>query len=185
MLYKTIMADPPWPEHGGGKIKRGADRHYPLMSVAEIKAIQVPAMDDAHLYLWVTNNYLSDGIEVMKAWGFKRKTTITWVKGKVLENGHIILENPGLGQYFRGLTEHLLFGVRGKVPYKLDPITGKRMQGKTVIVAPRGRHSEKPEEAYRMVERVSYGPFLEMFARKERPGWAVWGNEVRSDIDIA
>lgn len=184
MLYKTIVADPPWPEHGGGKIKRGADRHYPLMTIPEIKAIQVPAMADAHLYLWATNNYYPAGLEVMKAWGFRYVTTITWVKGED-KDGEMILDNPGLGQYFRGLTEHLLFGVRGKVPYKLDPDTGKRMQGKTVIVAPRGRHSEKPEEAYQMIERVSYGPYLEMFARKARPGWAVWGNEVQSDIEIA
>ena len=180
MLYKTIMADPPWPEHGGGKIKRGADRHYPLMKVSEIMDLgkSVPAEYNAHLYLWTTNNYLQAGLDVMEDWGFRYITTITWVKANVTEDGTFKLQNPGLGQYFRGLTEHCLFGVRGKVPYKIDPVTGKRMQGRTVIVAPRGRHSEKPKEIYEMIERVSHGPFLEMFAREVQPGWDAWGNEI-------
>ncbi len=112
MKYKTIYADPPWLEQGGGaKYKRGADRHYPLMKTANIARLPVAelAEDNAHLYLWVTNNFLRDGFEVMEAWGFKYKTTITWAKDRF-----------GLGQYFRGQTEHCLFGVRGVLPYKVQ-----------------------------------------------------------------
>jgi len=170
--YGTVLADPPWPERGGGKIKRGADRHYPLMSVEAIKALLVHglpvvehALPDSHLYLWATNNYLPDAIEVMRAWGFRYVTCITWAK-----------DRPGLGQYFRGMTEHLLFGVRGQPPYRI--IDGKRAQGTTLISAPRTEHSVKPAEFHRLIERVSAGPYLELFARRPMEGWDVWGNEV-------
>jgi N6-adenosine-specific RNA methylase IME4 len=173
MKYKTILADPPWMEVGGGKIKRGADRHYPLMKTKDIIALPVAdfAEDNAHLYLWVTNNFLQDGLEVMKAWGFNYKTMITWGKDKM-----------GLGQYFRGMTEHMLFGVRGVLPYKI--IDDKRQQGKTLFLAPRGEHSKKPEESYEMIEKVSYPAYLELFARDKRENWAVWGNQVDKDIEM-
>ncbi len=183
MKYKTIYADPPWKESGGGKIKRGADRHYPLMKTKDI--INLPiidlAEDNCHMYLWVTNNFLEDGLKVMKAWGFTYKTKITWVKGLHLYN-QLSLENPGLGQYFRGLDEICLFGVRGCLPYKV--INGKRQQGTTVIFAPRGKHSEKPKIMYDVIEKVSYHPYIELFARNQRNGWDVWGNEVESNIHI-
>jgi N6-adenosine-specific RNA methylase IME4 len=166
--YKTIYADPPWPERGGGKIKRGADRHYPLMRIEDIAALPVMDLADpegCHLYLWTTNNYLPAALEVMAAWGFRYITTITWTK-----------DRAGLGQYFRGLTEHCLFGVRGKVPYKI--IDGKRQQGTTGFYAPKGRHSQKPEEMRQMIEKVSYGPRIELFARQIAPGWDAWGNEI-------
>lgn len=170
MKYQTIYADPPWKESGGGKTKRGADRHYPLMSTKAIKELDVPriAYDNCHLYLWTTNNFLEDAMQVIRAWGFRYVTTITWVKrGRV-----------GLGQYFRGATEHCLFAVKGTLPYKVNPSTGKRMQGKTLLVAPRGAHSEKPEAMRQMIETVSYPPYVELFARKELPDhWDSWGNE--------
>ena len=166
--YKTLYADAPWPEYGGGKIKRGADRHYPLMSIKEIVGmapfVKSLSDDNSHLYLWVTNNHLSNGLLVMKEWGFRYVTTITWVKDRI-----------GLGQYFRGMTEHCLFGVKGKVPYKI--IDGKRQQGKTVIMAPKTDHSSKPIEMYTMIERVSYPPYIELFARNGRVDWDSWGNE--------
>ncbi len=176
--YRTIYADPPWPEYGGGKIKRGADRHYPLMSIAAIlrlgDAVR-PYIDDdgCHLYLWVTNTHLADGLLVMDRWGFRYKTTITWFKDRF-----------GLGQYYRGQTEHCLFGVRGQLPYRTT-IDGKRAQGITAIHAPRARHSAKPSEMRTMIERVSYAPRLELFARRRFEGWDSWGNEVQSDILIA
>ena len=112
VLYKTIYADPPWFESGGGKIKRGADAHYSLMKTKDIVAMapfaKSLADENCHLYLWTTNNFLPDALEVMKAWGFDYKTVITWVK-----------DRQGLGQYFRGLTEHCLFGVKGNLPYKI------------------------------------------------------------------
>ena len=173
--YRTILADPPWMESGGGRIKRGADAHYPLMKTKDICALPVEDLvsSNAHLYLWTTNNHLPDALRVIEAWGFRYISAITWCKqGK-----------PGLGQYFRGLTEHCLFAVRGNLPYKLD-VAGKRQQGTTVIHAPRGRHSEKPEAMRSIIQTVSYGPFLELFARRDAPGWDVWGNEVGSDIDL-
>lgn len=173
--YNIIYADPPWKEQGGGKIKRGADRHYPLMKTKDIVALPVPEItaDDAHLYLWVTNNFLPDGLQVVEAWGFRYVTMITWVKDKF-----------GLGQYFRGQTEHVLFGVKGMIPYKKDQ-TGKRCQAPTFFEAPRRKHSAKPEEMRRIIEHVSVQPGmekLEMFARKIVPGWDVWGNEVDEPV---
>lgn len=171
--YATILCDPPWPERGGGKIKRGADRHYPLMTVKQITALPVAslALPNSHLYLWATNNFLPHALEVMKAWGWRYITCITWAKDKI-----------GLGQYYRGQTEHLLFGVRGQLPYKV--INGLRFQGTTLISAPRGRHSAKPIVARQMIERVSYGPFLELFAREHVDGWDRWGNEVESMVQL-
>jgi len=172
--YRTIYADPPWMESGGGKIKRGADRHYPLMRTKNIITLPVIGLAeaDAHLYLWVTNTFLPAGLEVMKTWGFTYKTTITWAKDRF-----------GLGQYFRGQTEHCLFGVRGKVPYRIKP-DGKRAQGTTLITAPRVIHSAKPEGMRRYIELVSPGPYLELFAREKAEGWDVWGNEVTNDITL-
>ena len=184
--YKTIYADPPWMESGGGKIKRGADRHYPLMKTKDIIALPVQeiADDNCHLYLWVTNNFLEDGLKVMKEWGFTYKTKITWVKGKLLddEGKTFKFENAGLGQYFRGLDEVCLFGVKGCLPYKL--LDGKRQQGKTIIVAPRGKHSEKPKIMYDTIEKVSHAPYVELFARDKREGWDIWGNELDNDIEL-
>jgi N6-adenosine-specific RNA methylase IME4 len=172
--YATILADPPWMERGGGKIKRGADRHYPLMHTREIRNLPVSslALPDAHLYLWVTNNFLPDGLQVMAAWEFRYVTCITWAKDKI-----------GLGQYFRGQTEQCLFGVRGQPGYKLNE-DGGRLQGRTLIAAPRGEHSAKPEEMRRMIERVSCGPYLELFAREQARGWDTWGNEVESTVEM-
>ena len=168
--YQIIYADPPWNERGGGKIKRGADRHYPLMRTEDIFHLPVKNIADnnSHLYLWVTNNFLPIGLEVMYAWGFDYKTTITWVKDRF-----------GLGQYYRGQTEHCLFGVRGMIPYKI--IDGKRQQGTTVIHAPRQKHSQKPIEMRQLIERVSDREGfskIELFARQKIEGWDAWGNEV-------
>jgi N6-adenosine-specific RNA methylase IME4 len=114
MKYRTIYADPPWNERGGGRIVRGAQRHYPLMKTREICKLIVDgqhasklAENNAHLYLWVTNNKVPDGLQVVEAWGFEYKTIITWGKDKF-----------GLGQYYRGQTEQVLFAVRGVLPYR-------------------------------------------------------------------
>ena len=175
--YRTLYADPPWPERGGGKIKRGADRHYALMSVEDILAMPFGewAAPDAHLYLWVTNNYLPAGLACVKAWGFRYVTMVTWVK-----------DRAGLGQYYRGRTEHCLFAVRGRLPYKTHN-DGKRAQGETVIYEPeelpsafeevRQQHSVKPDQMRTYIETVSYQPRLELFARRACYGWGVWGNE--------
>jgi N6-adenosine-specific RNA methylase IME4 len=121
--------------------------------------------DNAHIYLWVTNNHLPDGFEIMKSLGFEYKTCITWMKDRF-----------GLGQYFRGITEHCLFGVKGNLPYKI--LSDKRQQGVTGFIEPKTIHSKKPLKMYEMIEKVSYPPFLEMFARDKREGWDAWGNEI-------
>lgn len=167
--YPTVYWDPPWPERGGGKIKRGADRHYPTMTVRQIHAFDLDrwAAPDCHLYTWTTNTYLEDALETIRLRGFRFITPITWIKDRM-----------GLGQYYRGLTEHCLFAVRGRIPYQLTE-DGRRRQGLTgIIAAPKGRHSEKPAEMRRMIEVVSPGPRIEIFARERFPGWDAWGNEV-------
>ena len=172
--YRTILIDPPWPESGGGRIKRGADRHYPLIPVRDmartiLTARFSPEVDawqpahDAHLYLWATNNYLPDAFDLIRALGFEYKTLITWAK-----------DRSGLGQYFRGQTEHALFAVRGSG----YAVRTERKNLSTLITAPRGRHSAKPNEAHELIEARSLGPRLEMFAREPREGWESWGNEV-------
>jgi len=168
-VYKTIYADPPWMERGGGKIKRGADRHYALMKTRDIAALPVAGLCDpagCHLYLWATNNFLKDALTVLNTWGFRYITAITWLKDG----------QAGLGQYYRGLTEHCLFGVSDVLPYKI--IDGKRAQGVTGFIAPRREHSRKPDEMRRMIERVSYPPRIELFARERFEGWDAWGLEV-------
>lgn len=177
--FTTVMADPPWLERGGGEVKRGADRHYPLMSTPDICALPVRdlARDDAHLYLWVTNNFLPDGLEVMAAWGFRYVTNIAW--GKV-RDGKV---QQGLGQYLRGAHELLLFGVRGSLPYRTT-VEGKRAQHPTLVLEPRGEHSRKPDVFHRIVEKVSPGPYVELFARRPQPGWEVWGNQVESTAKL-
>lgn len=172
--YRCLMADPPWLERGAGQIKRGADRHYPLMHTRDIALLPVNelAAPDAHLYLWVTNNFLEDGLLVMKAWGFRYVTCLTWFKKN--EHGR---RQVGLGQYFRGCTEHVLFGVRGNCEYRETP-DGKRAQGQTGFEAPRTNvHSEKPGHVRHWAEQVSHGPYLELFARRPSDGWDLWGNE--------
>lgn len=175
--YATVLADPPWLERGGGQVKRGADRHYPLMSTTEISKLPVHqlAADNAHLYLWVTNNFLPDGLEVMAFWGFRYVTNLAW--GKV-RDGKV---QQGLGQYFRGAHELLLFGVRGQVPYRTTE-EGKRAQHPTLVLAPRGEHSRKPDVFHEVIEKVSPGPYVELFARRARPGWAVWGNQAPNPV---
>ena len=159
-------------KRGGGKIKRGADRHYPLMKTKEIIDYmkQIPIAKDAHLYLWVTNNFLPDGFELITELDFRYITNIVWVKDRF-----------GLGQYFRGQHELCLFAVKGRLPYKhkIDPNRSCCTET-TVIHAKRQKHSKKPVEMYNKIESVSYPPFVEVFARDRFEGWECWGNEVPS-----
>ncbi len=170
--YQTIYADPPWMETGGGVIKRGADKHYDLMKTRDICSVPVATVTapNAHLYLWTTNRFLPDALQVLTSWGFEYRTMITWMKDRM-----------GLGQYYRGMTEHCLFGVRGNLPYRVRE-DGKRAQGVTGFRAPRTEHSAKPDEMRHMIELVSYPPRLELFARGfTPPGWDAVGAEVLRD----
>lgn len=167
--YRTILIDPPWDEQGSGRIKRGADRHYPLLKsgeiVSTIREAEVFHPDEnSHLYLWVTNNHLQDGLLVLRAIGYRYVTNLVWVKDSI-----------GLGQYFRGQHELLLFGVRGRAPLRTRSIS-------TLIRAKKRKHSRKPDQAYAIAESVSYPPRLEMFARTRREGWDAWGLEVPTHI---
>ena len=172
--YKTIYLDPPWEEKGGGKIKRGADKHYKVMSLKEIEALPIPNLADpegCHLYMWVTNNFFEKGLDLIKKWGFEYITTITWLKDRF-----------GLGQYFRGITEHCIFASTDKrLPYKCElQIDGstKRCQGITGFYEPKTIHSRKPFKMREMIEKVSYAPRIELFAREQFASWDCWGNEV-------
>lgn len=171
-LYKTIYLDPPWEEKGGGKIKRGCDRHYSTMSIKEIEDLPIQNLADpngCHLYMWVTNNFLEKGLALLKKWGFEYITTITWQKDRF-----------GLGQYYRGITEHCLFAsTKKRLPYKV--IDGKRAQGVTGFYEPKTIHSRKPCKMREMIERVSCEPRIELFSRQQFPGWDCWGNEVSNE----
>ncbi|MCA1671950.1 MAG: methyltransferase [Actinobacteria bacterium] len=167
--FTTILADPPWDIQQQGR--RGAAMHYPLMTLEQIKAMPVQdlAAPNAHLWLWCTNATLREGYDVAEAWGFTVRSPLTWIKFRI-----------GMGHYLRNSTEHLLFATRGKAPVKF------RSQP-TWINAPVQDHSHKPEEQYAVIERISEGPYLELFARR-RPSsnaaWSVWGNEIDSDITL-
>lgn len=189
-MYRCISLDPPWPECGGGKSKRGADRHYPVMSVSDIistveqsEPVSLLA-PSCHCWCWVTDNYLEGGLRLMKALGFRYVRTLVWVKTCTDEDGRMAFDGActtfnmhkalsiGLGQYLRGAHELALFGVRGEA---MVPAPADRMP--SVVFAPKGRHSAKPDAAIEVFERVSPGPRVEMFARSSRPGWHAWGNE--------
>jgi N6-adenosine-specific RNA methylase IME4 len=165
--FRTIMADPPW-DIGQKDGRYGASTHYDLMPLERIKQLPVAdlAEDNAQLYLWVINGAIREGIDVMEAWGFTYQAPLTWIKPRY-----------GLGQYLRQQTEHLLLGTRGHAPVKF------RGQG-TWLYAPVQDHSHKPEEQYAVIERLSDGPYLELFARRRQPGWFAWGNEHIADIVI-
>ena len=180
--FRCVAADPPWAERGGGKIKRGADRHYSLMSNSDILRTMTVALeqlggvhDDAHLWLWVTDNFLRHGLGIMDQLGFRYVRTLVWVKMKPhwkRPEGEPVLQ-VGLGKYLRGAHELCLFGTRGKAQ-----LPATEFRHPSVVIAPRTTHSTKPDAAKEVIERVSPGPRVELFAREPRDGWTVWGNEV-------
>lgn len=199
MKYRCILLDPPWLERGGGKSIRGAQRHYPLMKPHQIleAVLQCPLWhpDDegAHLWLWSTDNYLPDALDLMRGLGFRYIRTMVWAKlappreNKLLDlladserefcaivddfEAEFRRIQIGLGQYLRGAHEPCLLGVRGRLPAEVRNVP-------SLILAPRTEHSRKPEAAYRAIEAVSPGPRLELFARRQREGWDVWGDEI-------
>jgi N6-adenosine-specific RNA methylase IME4 len=182
--------DPPWAEYGGGG--RGAQNHYSLMALSDIAKTIIRAewqdrssvfnpAPSAHLWVWVTDNFLLDGLSLMDQLGFRYVRTFAWVK---LRDGGIthgetdtitIAEEAlqiGLGQYARGAHELLLFGTRGAA---MVPLAANRPP--SVMFAPRTEHSAKPDESYEVIEAVSPEPRLEIFARRARPGWSTWGDQ--------
>lgn len=172
--FKTILADPPWQfQNSTGKVAPEHKRlsRYSTMKLDEIKILPVSqvAEETAHLYLWVPNALLPEGIEVLRAWGFKYKSNIIW--HKVRKDGGS--DGRGVGFYFRNVTEVVLFGVRGKNARTLA--AGRRQVN--LFSTRKREHSRKPDEQYEIIEACSPGPYLEMFARGARPGWTVWGNQ--------
>lgn len=172
--YATILADPPWRfQNSTGKVAPEHKRlsRYGTMSLEDICAlpVQQAAADTAHLYLWVPNALLAEGLEVMKSWGFTYKSNLVW--HKVRKDGGS--DGRGVGFYFRNVTEIILFGVRGKNARTLQP--GRSQVN--MIQSQKREHSRKPDELYPIIEACSPGPFLELFARGAQPGWDVWGNQ--------
>ena len=172
--YSTILADPPWRfTNRTGKMAPEHHRlaRYPTMTLEDICGLPVEgiAADTAHLYLWVPNALLPEGLEVMKAWGFDYKSNVVW--HKVRKDGGP--DGRGVGFYFRNVTELVLFGVRGKSARTLAP-------GRTQVnflATQKREHSRKPDELYDIVEACSPGPRLELFARGARKAWTAWGNQ--------
>jgi N6-adenosine-specific RNA methylase IME4 len=184
--YRTIVADPPWRYRSAHVTSRtshdtpAAENHYSTMTNSEIAALPVAdlADKDAHLYMWVTNPKLygdrkrgePSPVEIMEAWGFRYVTLLTWIK----KPGAL-----GMGFYFRGETEHVLFGVRGNLG-----IPTERRQVNW-FMAGKSAHSVKPAKFFEVVHAVSPGPYLELFAREPRLGWDSWGKGFETEEEVA
>lgn len=172
--FPTILADPPWRfQNSTGKVAPEHRRlsRYGTLSLDAIKALPVHSIvaTRCHLYLWVPNALLAEGLAVMAAWGFTYKSNIVW--HKIRKDGGP--DGRGVGFYFRNVTELVLFGVRGKNARTLAP-----GRSQVNFIATRKReHSKKPDELYPIIEACSSGPYLELFARGARPGWHAWGNQ--------
>lgn len=193
--YSTLAVDPPWDYRdrlGGNRGTNGfgpsinqaksgmypgvraAANHYDTLSIEQIAMLPVAdiAEPNAHIYVWTTNAFMQEAHDLAVRWGFTPKTIVTWVKTR---KGVVEPEAPedcafGMGFYYRNMTEHALFAVRGS----LKPLSHSE---RNIVFAPVGRHSAKPDEAYDLFARLSPGPRLDLFARTERNGWDVWGNQ--------
>ena len=161
-LFQTIVIDPPWDwgdENDNNQFGRAKPDYatMPFKEILESPVIRL-ADENCHLYLWITNRSLPKGFELIKAWGFRYITCLTWIKPSI-----------GMGNYFRGSTEQVLFAIKGDMPLKRHDVA-------THFEAPRGeKHSDKPNEIYDLIESCSYGPYLEIFSRHQRDGWIMWG----------
>ncbi len=172
--FRTILADPPWQfQNRTGKMAPEHRRlnRYGTLGFDEIRALPVAEATEvvAHLYLWVPNALLPEGLEVMQAWGFSYKSNLVW--HKIRKDGGS--DGRGVGFYFRNVTELVLFGIRGRNARTLAP--GRRQVN--LLATQKREHSRKPDELYDIVEACSPGPRLELFARGTRPGWCAWGNQ--------
>lgn len=172
--FATVLADPPWQfQNRTGKVAPEHRRlnRYGTLTLEEIKALPVLSTlaETAHLYLWVPNALLPEGIETLRAWGFQYKSNVVW--HKIRKDGGP--DGRGVGFYFRNTTELVLFGTRGKNARTLAP--GRRQVN--IIKTRKREHSRKPDELYDVIEACSPGPYLEMFARGARKGWTAWGNQ--------
>jgi len=174
-LFGTVLADPPWQfQNRTGKMAPEHKRlmRYPTMTLEEIAELPVAEITapTAHLYLWVPNALIAEGLEVMERWGFTYKTNLVWFK--VRKDGGP--DRRGVGFYFRNVTELVLFGTKGKNARTLEPARSMA----NLVATQKREHSRKPDELYEVIETCSPGPFLELFARHHRRGWTQWGNEI-------
>ncbi len=172
--FSTILADPPWQfQNRTGKMAPEHKRlsRYSTMTLQDIKDLPVEAITKkrAHLYLWVPNALLAEGMQVMEHWGFQYKSNLIWYK--IRKDGGP--DRRGVGFYFRNVTEMILFGVKGKDIRTLQP--GRSQEN--IISSRKREHSRKPDEQYDIIESCSWGPFIELFGRGVRDGWATWGNQ--------
>jgi N6-adenosine-specific RNA methylase IME4 len=172
--FHTVLADPPWQfQNKTGKVAPEHKRlnRYSTMTLDAICELPVAriCVEPAHLYLWVPNALLPEGLRVMAAWGFQYKTNIIW--HKIRKDGEP--DGRGVGFYFRNTTELILFGVRGKDARTLAP--GRSQVN--IIKSMKREHSRKPDEQYKIIEACSPGPYIELFARGPREGWTTWGNQ--------
>lgn len=172
--FYTILADPPWQfQNRTGKMAPEHKRlnRYNTLSLQEVADLPVShlTLETAHLYLWVPNALLPEGLKVMEAWGFSYKSNIVW--HKIRKDGGS--DGRGVGFYFRNVTELVLFGIKGKNARTLQP--GRRQVN--YLATRKREHSRKPDELYHIIESCSPGPYLELFARGPRRGWSVWGDQ--------
>lgn len=189
-MYSTIYADPPWEQKAGptlagytvvdgvqvwkNECNKSRCLPYETMTIDQICSLSVPAGNNAHLYLWATNKHLPNAFKVMHSWGFDYSTTIVWAKNMM---------GGGLGGIHKVSTEFLLFGTRGSLNSK-GSIKGTWHNVKRDYKNGYPDHSRKPEFFRKLIEAVSPGPYLEMFARRQAAGWDVWGNEVNNSIEL-
>lgn len=162
--FGTLLIDPPWDCQARFE---GRPLEYETMSIDEIAALPIKqlAAERSHCHLWVVNSTLHDGIHLLEEWGFTYRNCFAWCK-----------PGGGMGSYYMSAKELMLLGVRGNLPTTLKHNTPDW------AVYPRGPHSEKPHQIREMIERVSPGPYLEMFARQAAPGWTAWGNQIPREI---
>jgi N6-adenosine-specific RNA methylase IME4 len=176
--FPTILADPPWQfQNKTGKVAPEHRRlsRYATLTLDDIRQLPLGdlAAEVAHLYLWVPNALLPEGLSVMHAWGFQYKSNLVW--HKVRKDGGS--DGRGVGFYFRNVTELVLFGVRGRNARTRAP--GRRQVN--YLSSRKREHSRKPDELYPIIEACSPGPYLELFARGVREGWTVWGSQAGED----
>lgn len=163
--FACIYADPPW-RYDNRASRGAAEDHYGTMAVEDIARLPVEALaaERCHLHLWTTNAFLWPALRILEAWGFVYRDCFVWVKPTM-----------GCGNWWRVSHEYLVLGVRGALPFLVNDVP-------SVMGHPRGRHSSKPDRIRRLVERVSPGPRLELFARGTTPGWVSWGNEIERTL---
>lgn len=182
--YRTIVADPPWDHDRTGVNIRDGGRitapPYPTMTLEEIAALPVRELAEAdrwhvngnrggsHLYLWTTSRYLEAAHGIARAWGFTPTAVLVWCKP---------VRGWNVGGTWPSNVEFVLYGRRGS-----PPATGRALS--RWYEWPRGKHSAKPEAFYDLVEQISPGPYLELFARRQRLGWDTWGNEALNHVEV-